>query len=106
MSLTHINKQEIINNLQNLGNTCYLNATVQCLKTVPELRKQLTRWVNNRSTLTRHQTNFHPNFRDSYSGSVSLGGGEDAVNMTAALRDLYSTMDRGSTVPPIILLQV
>merc|ERR1719384_163279 len=70
--------------LQNLGNTCYLHATVQCLKTVPELRKQLT----------------------SYSGSVSLGGGEDAVNMTAALRDLYSTMDRGSTVPPIILLQV
>ena len=87
---------------QNLGNTCYLNATVQCLKTVPELRKQLTRWaLNYRSKLISHL-----NFRDSYSGSVSLGGGEDAVNMTAALRDLYSTMDRGSTVPPIILLQV
>ena len=26
--------------------------------------------------------------------------------MTAALRDLYSTMDKGSTVPPIVLLQV
>jgi len=70
--------------LQNLGNTCYLNATVQCLKTVPELRNALT----------------------SYAGSVSLGGGQDAVNLTASLRDLYSTMDKGSTVPPIILLQV
>ena len=28
------------------------------------------------------------------------------MNMTAALRDLYSTMDKGSTIPPIILLQV
>ena len=27
--------------LQNLGNTCYMNATVQCLKTVPEFREAL-----------------------------------------------------------------
>ena len=27
--------------LTNLGNTCYLNATVQCFKTVPELKKAL-----------------------------------------------------------------
>jgi hypothetical protein len=29
--------------LANLGNTCYLNATAQCLKTIPELRDALNR---------------------------------------------------------------
>jgi len=70
--------------LQNLGNTCYMNATIQCLKTVPELRQALTR----------------------FQGSVSLGGGTDAESLTASLRDLYATMDKGSTIPPIIMLQV
>ena len=29
--------------LDNFGNTCYMNATVQCLKAVPELREKLKR---------------------------------------------------------------
>ena len=41
-----------------------------------------------------------------FSGNVSLGGGQDPDNLTAALRDLYTTMDKGNTVPPIIMLQV
>merc|ERR1711864_44396 len=50
-----------------------------------------------------------PELRDSlkrYTGSVSLGGGQDSESLTSALRDLYSTMDKGNTVPPIIMLQV
>ena len=30
--------------LQNLGNTCYMNATVQCLKTVPEFSQSLQKY--------------------------------------------------------------
>lgn len=32
--------------LCNLGNTCYLNATVQCLKTVPELKEAIEKYVS------------------------------------------------------------
>lgn len=71
--------------LTNLGNTCYMNATVQCLKTVPELREALL------------------NFQE---GVTSAGGVIPAQSITAALRDLYATMDKGETVPPIVLLQV
>ena len=29
--------------LNNLGNTCYMNSTVQCLRNIPELKKALNR---------------------------------------------------------------
>ncbi|XP_046999620.1 ubiquitin carboxyl-terminal hydrolase 14 [Schistocerca americana] len=71
--------------LTNLGNTCYMNATVQCLKTVPELREAL---------------------RD-FKGGVTLSGEMiPAQSITAALRDLYESMEKGATIPPILLLEV
>jgi len=66
--------------LTNLGNTCYLNATVQCFKTVPELKQSLLDFEG--------------------------GFGNDDRALTAALRDLYKTMDKGQTIPPLVLVQL
>lgn len=81
--------------LSNLGNTCYMNATVQCLKSVPELRDGLQRF----------QTGIRL-------GGAHMMAGANASSMsqsiTTALRDLYTSMDQpgNSVVPPIVLLQV
>lgn len=73
--------------LANLGNTCYMNATIQCLRVVPELRKALQRFQGRLA--------------------VSSGGVMPAQSITSALRDLYLEMDKtGSSIPPVILLQV
>uniref|UniRef100_A0A671XY67 Ubiquitin carboxyl-terminal hydrolase n=1 Tax=Sparus aurata TaxID=8175 RepID=A0A671XY67_SPAAU len=71
--------------LTNLGNTCYMNATVQCLRSVPELKTALRR----------------------YAGALrSSGANAPSQYITAALRDLYETMEKtSSSLPPIILLQ-
>jgi ubiquitin carboxyl-terminal hydrolase 14 len=67
--------------LANLGNTCYMNATVQCLKTVAPLTQSLKKFQGN------------------------VGNPDSSVAVTAALRDLYNVMDRGVALPPAILLQ-
>ncbi|XP_012214727.1 ubiquitin carboxyl-terminal hydrolase 14 [Linepithema humile] len=72
--------------LLNLGNTCYLNATVQCLKTVPELRDALKI------------------FPGGWAAAASLA--LPAQSITAALRDLYDNMDKGTSRAPLVLLQM
>ena len=37
---------------------------------------------------------------------ISGGFGHDDRALTAALRDLYKTMDKGQTIPPLVLVQL
>lgn len=80
-----------------------MNATVQCLKSVPELRDALQSYkggIMQEINITCLYINIF--FLDVTDGASVV----PAQSITAALRDLYSTMDKGNNVPPIVLLQM
>lgn len=67
--------------LVNLGNTCYLNSTLQVLRCIPELSTAL----------------------EQYAGSVGASDGE--ASLTASLRDLFREMNKApEAFPPLVFL--
>lgn len=66
----------------NLGNTCYMNATVQCLRAVPELRESVKQ------------------FKEEFSATSS----SSASSIVNAMRTVFTQMEGGITVNPMLLL--
>ncbi|KAF2479401.1 putative ubiquitin C-terminal hydrolase [Neohortaea acidophila] len=89
--------------LQNTGNTCYANATLQTLRAIPELQQELLRYTPTDSGVgPSAASSLFSAEQLAQHGIGGLGSGND---LTASLRDLYKQMSETQTgFPPLMFL--
>ncbi|KIX10232.1 uncharacterized protein Z518_01313 [Rhinocladiella mackenziei CBS 650.93] len=81
--------------LQNLGNTCYLNSTLQVLRSIPEMQEELKSYKPGLDSGTSLQD----------LSQFGLGGLGSTTDLTAQLRDLYRQMSETQEgIPPLMFL--
>ena len=87
--------------LNNTGNTCYANATLQTLRMIPELQEQLQTYKPSAPAGTASSSLFSAD----QLANVGLGGLGGANDLTGSLRDVYKMMgETQGAVQPLMFL--